>query len=226
MKKVLLAAAAVIAMAPAAHAQDKYGRTFEPQPQASAPATTTTTTTVATTPTPTYTSNDTGSMTTGGPYIGAYGGYAWANADTAAGNADVNGEDYGGMIGYKVNNVMNNTMGISTAVEAYLGGSTADDTVGGVDVKKNREWGVNVRPGIQMSNGFNPYAILGYRRTNFEVAGDENGYNGFDAGVGAELVSWGNMGLRADYTHTWYNSNNGIDPDENDVRVGLTYHFQ
>lgn len=226
MKKTLLASVALMALAVPAHAQDKYGRTFEAQPQAAAPVRTAPVATTTTTTRDTTTYNDTSSNTFGGPYIGAYGGYGWTDADTAGTSADINGADYGGLVGYKINNVMNNSMGLSAALEGYYGGSSADDTIAGVSVEKNREWGINVRPGITLSNGLNPYAIVGYRNTEFEAAGNDEDYNGFDAGVGMELMSWGNTGLRADYTHTWYDEDNGLDLDEDDLRVAVTYHFQ
>lgn len=223
MKKLLLAAVAVTAIAPAAHAQDKYERTFNNQQ----PTTTRTTTTATPAPATSYTSNESGT-TSWGPYVGVYGGYGWSSVDTAAGDADVDGADYGGLVGFKVDHLLEG-LGITGAVEAYYGGSEADDTVAGVDVEKGDEWGVNFRPGLSflsMGGQINPYGIIGYRRTEFETAGGSEDYDGFDLGIGTELMSWNNVGLRADYTHTFYEENGGVDPDENDIRIGLVYHFQ
>jgi outer membrane immunogenic protein len=225
MKKLLMAAVAIVAIVPAAHAQDKSGRTFNNQQS-------TTTTTRTTTPAPTYTSTVDTSSTSWGPYIGAYGGYGWTSADTAVGDLDVDGADYGGLIGFKVDHLLQG-LGITGAVEAYYGDSNAEDDLAGVTIEKGQEWGVNFRPGLSFLNygtQINPYGIIGYRRTEFETsggafAGDET-YDGFDLGIGTEIVSWNNVGLRADYTHTWYEEKNGLDPDENNVRVGLIYHFE
>ena len=48
---------------------------------------------------------------------------------------------------------------------------------------------------------------------------------GFELGAGTELVTFQNFGVRADYTHVWYGSSSGFNPDEDDVRLGVAYHF-
>ncbi len=162
-----------------------------------------------------------------GPYIGVYGGYDW----TDAGAADPAGWDGGVFVGFKLDALMKhmNGMGIGMngAVEAFYGMSNADDG----PLEKKNEWGVSFRPGFSVIDsmfsptGLNPYFILGYRNTSFEAAGNSDRYNGFELGVGTELIARGNFGVRAEYAHTWYDSHNGIDPDSNDVRLGLSYHF-
>lgn len=220
-------ALAVSAFAVPASAQDKSGRTYTPQPQAAAPA-------PAAAPQPVYkaantstsTSYDSGSSALTGAYVGVYGGYGWTDADTGAGgNFDMDGEDYGLFAGYKLDRLFENNLGITAAVEAFYGWSGQEDDVAGVKLEKDHEWGVSFRPGFSISETINPYAILGYRRTNFEAAGSDEDYDGFDLGIGTELIAWGNMGLRLDYTHTFYGEENGVDPDEDNIRVGLSYHF-
>lgn len=175
-----------------------------------------------------------------GPYVGVYGGYGWTSADNSNGaDPDPSGTDYGIYAGFKADSLLNSTvnktgLALTGALEVHYGGSTADDTVGGVKVEKGREYGVSFRPGMSFLNNdyiidVNPYAIIGYRNTEFEasVAGlsaDET-YHGFELGLGTELVAYDNMAIRLDYTHVWYGEENGIDPDEDNLRVGVGFNF-
>jgi len=234
MKKTLMIAAATVALIPAAHAQDKYGSTYSHQ------SATTTSQPQATNDTNFYHNNsssssssaDTGSYNSPltGLYAGVEGGYDWSDLDTAAGNANVNGWDYGLFLGYKLDHLIQNNMGINAAIEAHYDWSNADDDFAGATVEKDHEWGIDFRPGISVSDMFNPYGIIGYERAEFKgSAGGFTGsddYNGFVLGAGTELVSWNNVGARIDYTHTWYDDKGGIDPDEDEVKLGLAYHFQ
>lgn len=174
------------------------------------------------------------------PYLGVYGGYGWADADNANGaDPSPSGTDYGIYGGVKIDSLLDQTvnqagLGLTGALEVHWGGSTADDTVGGVTVEKNREYGISFKPGMSFLNNdavfdINPYAIIGYRNTEFEakVAGlsaDEI-YHGFELGLGTELVAYDNMAVRLDYTHVWYGEENGIDPDEDNLRVGVGFNF-
>lgn len=235
MKKIALTAIAVLAFASQAYAQDKSDRTYSPQPAAA----TTTRTTTYNPPVYNSTTTTTNDYAASGLYLGAYGGYGWTDVDTGiSSDLNVNGADYGLFAGYKLDRWLHDNMGMNGAIEAFYGWSNADDSdsTAAVTVEKDHEWGVNFRPGLSflsMGTSINPYGIIGYRRANFETsgagaagsgAGDDN-YNGMDLGIGTELIAWGNVGLRADYTHTFYKEKHGIDPDEDDLRVGLAYHF-
>lgn len=199
MKKILMGAVAVIALSTSAHAQS-------------------------------YIDNTRKSSVTGindsplsGLYLGGYGGYSWNGVDTpAGGTARVEGEDYGLFMGYKLDQYLQNNIGINGAVEAHYGWSNAS----GRNIDKEREWGVSFRPGISISENINPYGIIGYRNTKFDTpAGGSNWHDGFELGLGTEIVSWDRVGVRLDYSHVWYGAEGGYDPEEDNVRAGLLYRF-
>lgn len=174
-----------------------------------------------------------------GAYIGAYGAYNWIDVDSdAGGGADPDGWDGGVFVGYKFDRLFggNRDVGVggTAAIEAFYGFSNIDDTSGGLTVEKDDEWGISFRPGLSFldrmtgDQGLNPYGIIGYRNTKFDMSGALSGserLDGFELGLGTELVAFRNAGLRLEYSHVWYDSEAGIDPDMDSVRLGVTYHF-
>lgn len=166
-----------------------------------------------------------------GLYIGAMGGYSWSDTDTplAGTELDVDGANYGLFVGYKLDHWLQDNIGMTGAVEAHFDWSSADDDVGAASFEKDYSYGVQFRPGISISETINPYGIIGYERANFDATGfgattDED-FDGFELGIGTELVSYGDIGVRIEYSHTWYGEESGFDPDEHDLRAGIAYHF-
>ena len=170
-----------------------------------------------------------------GLYGGLYGGYGWTDADNSNGaDPSPSGLDYGIFGGYKIDSILQDAgLGLTGALELHWGGSTADDTVGGVTLEKGREYGLSFRPGLSFldsdSFSINPYGILGYRITEYEakVSGlsADDDYHGLSLGLGGEFMSRDTMSVRLDYTYTWYGKENGIDPSEGDLRLGVGFDF-
>lgn len=160
-----------------------------------------------------------------GAYIGAYGGYGWTDADASG---DLDGGDYGLFAGYSLDVLMDRTLGLGLngSIEGFYGWSDQDD--GGAD--KENEWGINFRPGLSFIDdytlGLKPYGIIGYRRAEFDSpAGGTNWHDGFELGIGTELMAFSDFGVRLDYSHVWYDEDGGIDPSEDDLRLGVAFHF-
>lgn len=176
-----------------------------------------------------------------GLYMGAYVGYGWADIETdvAGADFDADGDEYGFFIGYQIDELLDQTVGrmgigLNGAIEAYYTDSNADDSSGAFDVSKDNDWGVSFRPGLTVLDayspfGMKPYGILGYRSATFDASGaglsDDEQYDGFELGIGTEVYAYEKIGLRLDYTHVFYEEKDGIDPDENNLRLGLAYHF-
>src|SRR5690606_4632712 len=141
---------------------------------------------------------------------------------------------------FKADTLLDNTvnhlgLGLTGAVEIYYGLSSADESFGTTSIEKDHEYGISFRPGLAFIDRINPvsynsYGILGYKRANFEVdgLGDET-FDGFELGIGTELVAYDNIGVRVEYAHTWYGDENiggvNVDNDEDTVRLGLGYNF-
>ncbi len=175
-------------------------------------------------------------------YVGAFGGYGWSDVDMdrAGGlDFDADGGEYGAFAGFQIDGLLDKTInrtgiGMTGAVEVYYTESDADDTEAGIKLEKDHDWGIDFRPGLTFLDadspmGLKPYGIIGYRRANFETSGGgdstDRGYNGFELGLGSELMAYNAFGVRLDYTHVFYGEKDDIDPSENNLRLGVAYHF-
>jgi outer membrane immunogenic protein len=174
-----------------------------------------------------------------GPYIGVQGGYTIAEDEVGGTDLDVDGGNYGVFAGFQADTLLDKTvnqtgLGLTGAIEAHYNWSDADDSVGGIELEKNHDWGISFRPGLtilddNMPFGVSPYGILGYRRAEFEantaLGSTEEDFDGFELGIGTQLIAYEHIGIRAEYSHTWYEEEGGIDPNEHNLRLGAAYHF-
>jgi opacity protein-like surface antigen len=188
-----------------------------------------------------HSNRDTETTPGSGFYLGGYGGWTWTNADLSGGPGfDVNGGDWGILGGVDIGTFLNKSMNTSleAAIELHYGRANADDTqtvaAAPVKVRKDHEWGADFRPGLSfissaMPLGLKPSMILGYRQTEFDTeraaTTATDTFHGFALGAGAEMVAWQHAGVRLDYTHVWYGKQNGLDPDEDNLRGALVVHF-
>jgi outer membrane immunogenic protein len=177
-----------------------------------------------------------------GPYLGIYGGYDWTDAETGVPGVepDIDGWETGVFAGIRVDSLLDRVDGLGVgmhgAIEGFYGVSDSDGSEAGVDIEKKDEWGVSFRPGFSFIDeamepvGIAPYAIIGYRWTEFEasvpgIGSEEETYGGFELGVGAQLLAYGDWGIRAEYSHVWYEEQDDIEPESDNLRLGLSYHF-
>lgn len=169
------------------------------------------------------------------PYVGIQGGYTTGESEVGSTDIDVDGGDYGVFAGIKADALLDQTvnrlgLGLTGAIETHYNWSDADGSSGGVDLEKDHDWGVSFRPGLNFISdvtplNINPYGILGYRRAEFEANSSDENFDGFELGIGTELVAYENVGIRAEYSYTWYSEEDDIDPSEHNMRIGAAYHF-
>lgn len=164
------------------------------------------------------------------PYAGVYGGFNSTSDDTV----DLDGGDFGGFAGFKLDNLFD--MPISAGFEVQYGLSTAEGDINNVTMEKESEFGISFRPGLTFMPDnsifyLNPYAILGYKISNYEASANTLGISadeslsGFELGIGAEFIAYDNWVLRGEYSHTFYGEEGNFDPSEDTFRLGLAYKF-
>jgi len=107
------------------------------------------------------------------------------------------------------------------------------------NISLRTSYGASLLPGIRLGDQSLLYGRLGYIRTYLKSveggttagnATDSNWENGADLGVGVETLLIGNLSLRAEYNHIFYNAfttplSTRISPSNNQFVLGLVYHF-
>jgi opacity protein-like surface antigen len=138
---------------------------------------------------------------------------------------------------YLAGEVMVNTSGANqtNTNNVTISGTTTTQTT---KFSVNNGYGVRLLPGVKLNNSSLLYIPLGYMNTSLKnttsltsaTGSSKSQYTGGWAyGLGFETAVYENFSLRGEYTHTSYNSfsNNGVKvtPYDNQVMLGLLYHF-
>jgi outer membrane immunogenic protein len=143
---------------------------------------------------------------------------------------------------YLAAEILVNTSGASQSnnhsyTTAGVGGS------GNSKFSANTSYGIRVLPGIKLNTSTLLYIPLGYMSASLKgttsttsttagvsASSSKSQYTGgFVYGIGLETAIYENFSLRGEYNHTNYNSfsSNGMkwSPSDNQVMLGLSYHF-
>jgi hypothetical protein len=113
-------------------------------------------------------------------------GYAGVSAD------DVNLGAIQGRIGAQFNPYI--------GVEGEVAFGVKEDTVAGVDVKLDNEYGIYGVAKLPVNEQFDVFARVGYARAEADIGGTSGSDDGVAYGVGAQYTFDGKNGVRADYT--------------------------
>lgn len=143
---------------------------------------------------------------TGAFYVGA--GYSWINADYDN-HGEHDGDEVLLLAGYNFNPYI--------GIEARYAGFT--------DCMEN--YGIYLKPQYPIGAA-KVYALLGYGEATHDYAGGEHSGDGFQWGLGASYAMTENIGVFADYTNLYDDSDFGGytgDVTVDSVNVGVTYTF-
>lgn len=180
-----------------------------------------------------------------GPYAGATLGYDIGSFDTdgtiggvtASNDAGIDGFEGGLLGGYGFEfqpGFMSGLWSGFAAVELGYEWSAADGDVLGTGIDKDDSMMVSFRPGMSWNNTALGYGIIGYSRTKFEAAGDDDWINGLQLGAGTEMGMVGPLKTRLEYVYTGYEDKSfnlgggdSIDFDGHDsaIKLGALMRF-
>ena len=85
-------------------------------------------------------------------------------------------------------------------VEGEVAFGVKDDTVSGIDVKLNNEYGAYAVAKLPVNDKFDIFGRVGYAHAEAEVGGTSGSDDGVAYGVGAQYSFDGQNGIRGDYT--------------------------
>lgn len=179
-----------------------------------------------------------------GPYVGGTVGYSWGDFDadvvtagvtTASDDPDMDGWQGGLLGGYG----FQFDTGMSYGWNGFLGAevayewSNADGSAFGVGVNKEEAMLVTLRPGMAWGDTALGYGIIGYSRTQFDAAGEEEWLDGLVLGAGTELYTVGPFKTRLEYVYTNYEdmdyaaagSTLNVEGQDHALKLGAIFRF-
>jgi len=120
----------------------------------------------------------------------------------------------------------------------YLGGEifgTANnasiDVLGLAKLKYRYSYGIDLVPGVKISDSTMLYGKVGYVRGNFKGTATTTGsssttnFNGLQLGVGMETMVTNNVSAKIEYDYNRYSKKGGSRPQIDTVKLGVAYHF-
>lgn len=156
-----------------------------------------------------------------GPYIGATVGYGWGTATPDVGTAlDPSGLLVGAQLGYNFH--------LSDQIVAGVQGNIDwnNENAGGFAL--NADGAITARLGVDVDSVL-PYIEAGVAFANATVGGVSNTHTGWTAGVGAEFMLANQLSANVEYRYSDYGSQTyggtSVHLTDNQIRVGLNYHF-
>jgi opacity protein-like surface antigen len=185
-----------------------------------------------------------------GPYIGLNLGYGSTDykADVIpAGVLSIDslsgsGVNAGLFAGYGATNDSGVYFGLETEGSWSSGDSKIDMAAGALVLEMSKDWtlGLSARLGGMIKETVLGYVRAGWVATKYEAQvisvswSQKKTFDGPRVGVGLEMDINKDVSFRADYTYTWYGSNDlddagvpvlSVKPNEQLFRIGFAYHF-
>lgn len=178
-----------------------------------------------------------------GGYLGASAGMAHYSAEISEGGASMDGisaDDpvFGIIAGYGGSLSDNKYFGI----EGNVGMNTADLELSAgdekIEIDAEETYGISARLGYTQGNWM-AYGLMGWQWVNmdakyrfydadsdsFESFSEDEDFNGFRVGVGAEYQSAEQLFLRGEYSYTMYNEEGVVEPDAGVFQLSIGLRF-
>jgi outer membrane immunogenic protein len=95
-------------------------------------------------------------------------------------------------------------------------------------IKAKNDYGISARAGFLASDNIMVYARGGYQRALINLEGvDSHHFNGWTLGAGIETALSQQISLRVEYVYAGYKSNStlGVNPNQQNMNIGVAYHF-
>lgn len=108
--------------------------------------------------------------------------------------------------------------------------NSAEINVGRDSLKYKYSYGIDLVPGVKISDSTMLYGKVGYIGAEFDASGSRFGSkdknkSGLQLGLGLETMVTNNVSTKIEYDYNTFSKFNGIRPVVNSVKLGVAYHF-